>query len=132
MSVLVHGRPDSGTRNHGWTVATRFPAYVRGGARNARLMHKVVALRMHWYDVADRGENLLRLDSPRTFVAEAVCGMSFFVFRCGKGRMCVVPSAEAVLCGKCHGMPATFGPHSVQGVTPQEARVRLNCAMEGE
>ena len=132
--TVIDGRPDlqggAGGR-YGITVAKKFPPYVfstRGGS----LVHKVAYVELWWWDVGRNGHTLVRRVSPRMH-AHTVCGMTFFL-RATRNRTCQVPSPEALLCGRCHGEPATFGPYGEgtrDGWTRKSASVKLGCVVNG-
>ncbi|MEZ2347391.1 hypothetical protein [Terriglobus sp. RCC_193] len=128
MSDIILGRPDFRDPAFGWTNAKSFPPYVHGTGGNAHLMHRTAGVKMYWYRATY--DSLIRLDSPERMIAETVCGMSFFLHS-KRGRTCTLPQRDAVLCGRCHGSTPTFSRKYPQPVTPEEARLRLGCAMEG-
>jgi hypothetical protein len=49
-------------------------------------------------------------------------------------RTCTIPEPDALLCGRCHGEPATFGKHgkaTKAGVKRADAHVKLGCLVNG-
>lgn len=111
----------------GPVTAKKFPPYVfsqRGGA----LVHAVDRVEIHWWLIAGSGDIYVRTDKPK-MVAVTRCNYVFHL-EPGRSRTCKVPSRDALLCGRCHGQPATFGPDGeaqAHGVSFQEARTRVGC-----
>lgn len=115
--------------------AKRHPAYVYGASRQSALMHRVARVRLHWYAVVSLtgcGSHIARLKQP-AMVADTVCGQ-FFALTPKRSRTCHVPLPNSVLCGRCHGEPATFGKHGAGtkvGLTRRAAGATLGCEVNG-
>lgn len=120
------------SREFGVTKARRHPAYVYAINRNAALMHRVAEVRLHWHAYIHGGSTLARLKQP-AMIAETVCGYAFPLDP-KRTRTCAVPEPEALLCGRCHGEPATFGKHGAgtkSGIKRAQAHVKLGCVVAG-
>lgn len=139
-SCVIDGRPDLERGrgcSFGVTFAKRFPPYVYSTTRMGALVHRVLEVELHWY-VPDY-HRLIRRVSPLVIVRTHCDQVSF-----PKGRgtrkpsnasTCVVPSPDALMCGRCHGRPATFGwdgEATKLGITRKEANARLGCLTEVE
>lgn len=126
----------------GRTFAKTFPPYVF--SRRGALLHKLAAVELHWNEPT-RDFTIRRLKRPKS-IAKTVCGMSFFLdlgenspecsiitTRRAQGQTCVLPKADAVPCGRCHGDRPTFGrgSHHTRTVSFRDAKVRLGCASVG-
>jgi hypothetical protein len=117
----------------GRTEAKKFPPYLfslpqRGGS----LVHKIASMSLDWYGHAKHTRNLVRRRQPR-MIATLVCGGFRFVDS-KSTRTCVVPAPDALLCGRCHGEPATFGKHgqaTKAGIKRTVAGVKLGCVVKG-
>ena len=73
-----------------------------------------------------------RLKQP-AMRAHTMCGYSFALTP-NRSRTCHVPLPGAVLCGRCHGEPATYAgrrKRTKDGLTKQEAHVKLGCVVNG-
>lgn len=119
-------------RTFGVTKAQRHPAYVYSINKNACLMHKVREVELQWYALIGAGHQMGRLKQPAA-IAHTVCGVSRALMP-ERSRTCAVPLSGSVLCGRCHGEPATFGKHgngTKAGLKRAEANVRLGCAVAG-
>lgn len=120
-------------RTFGIKSTKRHPAYVYSVNKNACLMHKIARVEIHFYAfVGPSGSKLGRLKQP-AMVAHTVCG-AFRALRPEKSRTCTVPLPGAVLCGRCHGEPCTFGKDgkgTAAGLKKAEARVKLGCEVAG-
>lgn len=119
-------------RTFGVSKAARHPAYVYSVNRNACLMHKVFAVEIQWYALLGNGSTMGRLKQP-AMIAHTVCGCSRALTP-DRSRTCAVPLPESVLCGRCHGEPATFGKHgdgTKRGLKRAEANVKLGCVVAG-
>ena len=116
-------------RTFGVTQAKRHPAYVYAISKNAGLMHKVRDVMIQHYAIVSMGK-LGRLKTP-AMIAHTVCGSSFPLLA-ERTRTCTVPEPDAILCGRCHGEPATFGKHGAKrGMKRAEAHVKLGCIVNG-
>lgn len=118
-------------RTFGVTVARRHPAYVYSIHKNAGLMHKVRDVVIQHYAIVSM-DKLGRLKQP-AMIAHTVCGMSK-VLLAAKTRTCTVPEPGSLLCGTCHGEPATFGKRGAAtkaGIKRAEAHVALGCVVNG-
>lgn len=137
---VVKGRPDlHGDNRFGVTMLKRHQAYVFSTGANASLVHRVSHVEVRWYVPVDGGRNLGRLKRPHvTF--HSVCGQMFYVNRSflrrrTRTQTCAVPAPDAVRCGRCHGAPASFGPHGEAtrtGIDRKAAHARLGCVMEAK
>jgi hypothetical protein len=119
-------------RTFGVAESKRHPAYVYSINRNACLMHKVSDVTIHWYALIDGGSKMGRLKQP-AMIAHTVCGMSKSLTP-ERTRTCHIPLPDSVLCGRCHGEPATFGKHgkgTKAGLKRSEANVKLGCVVNG-
>lgn len=129
--AVIEGRPDFADHAFGVTHAKRFPPYVFSTVGNACLVHKVARVELRWWTPGRGGRCLLKRVHPRMY-AETVCGQTKY-FRKGRTQTCTVPDPDAVLCGRCHGEPATFGRDGLAaalGFTRREAHDRLGCLPE--
>lgn len=131
-SALVIDRDSVDERTFGVTTTKRHPAYVYSINRNACLMHKVLEVEIQWYALIGDGSLMGRLKQP-AMIARTVCGCSRALVP-EKTRTCHIPAPDSVLCGRCHGEPATFGKHG-KGTQARwkraEAHVRLACVVNG-
>jgi hypothetical protein len=135
---IIWGRPDlewyrsrRTTPQPMVTEAKRFPKYVHGRVGFAALLHKIVAVKLTWYDFGDDGNFLVRINKPHMY-AECACGAHFSLD--GKrGASCELPAPDAVLCGRCEGIgPIRPKNRQVEGrPTKKEAKVRLGCVARG-
>lgn len=141
--LIVDGRPDLyGPDRHlfGVTFAKRFPPYVFSTMGGASLVHKVARVRLRWYEVGPTMHTLRRMKVPQA-TAECVCGQYLYLnvasirpHRRNRAKLCEVPAPGALLCGRCHGEVATFGPDGAgtkAGITRRIANQRLGCMVEG-
>jgi hypothetical protein len=129
--IVTDGRPDfPGWKRFGITQAKHFPKYVYSANKMGLLIHKIAKVDLHWWEPIDQGERLARLDKPR-MIATTVCGQNKFLSP-GRAHTCAVPDPRAVLCGKCHGQPATFAKNRVPKVTKEYARDHLGCMAMSE
>jgi hypothetical protein len=132
-SAEVIDRDTVNERTFGVTTTRRHPAYVYSINRNAALMHKIRDVEIQWYALlGSSGSHLGRLKQP-AMIAHTVCGMSKALLP-EKTRTCKVPEPDSVLCGRCHGEPATFGKHGAgtkAGLKRSEAYVKLGCIEAG-
>lgn len=129
---VIEGRPDFGDRAFGKSEAKDFPPYIFSVRGGSALVHRVSNVQLHWYRVSGRGERLVRVNRP-LMIAHTVCSMSFRV-QGSNSRMCMIPNPEALLCGRCHGEPATFGKHGKgtrQKIRRAVAHVKLGCVVNG-
>lgn len=127
---VIDGRPDFHNCGFGVTLAKTFPPYVFSVGANAGLVHKVVRVELRWWVPIRSGHQLGRLNAPR-MTAHLACGEIRFL-KSNKTRTCLIPNPRALLCGRCHGEPATFGKHGVaRGMKRAEAHVRLGCVVKG-
>lgn len=129
--VVIEGRPDFADRRFGVVRAKKHPPYVFSVNANAVLVHKVAYVDMWWWKV-DRGGNQLRKLSRPVLIATSVCNYSFRLSG-HKNRTCLIPSPDAVLCGRCHGEPASFGPNgraTKAKIKKPEAHVKLGCVVK--
>lgn len=131
--TYVMGRPDFRNHSFGKTEIEKHPKYIYSSSMNGMLIHKVSYVEAHWYEVADGGEKLLRLESPK-LIGVSVCGQHFFIHlprakRNQKFRaaMCEIPKPDAVMCGRCHGEVATFGKRGNPPCSKEMARIRKGC-----
>jgi hypothetical protein len=126
--VVIDGRPDifGLPRFDVWGRAKKFPKYVYSVTGNGCLVHKIAGVRIKWWEVDKGGDRLIRSDTP-VMLAETVCGTSRFLDR---AKTCAVPRPDAILCGRCHGEPATFGRKSNPSITRRQAHDRLGCIAE--
>ena len=115
----------------GKSEAKRHPAYVYSVNKNACLMHKVARVEIYFYATCGGGK-MGRLKQP-AMVAITVCGCSRTLTP-NRSRTCHVPLPDSILCGRCHGEPATFGKHgkgTKAGIKRAEANVKLGCEVAG-
>ena len=127
---VIDGRPDFYNFGFGMTLAKKFPPYVFSVGMNAGLVHKVVRVELHWWVPIRSGHQLGRLNRPR-MIAHLACG-EFRFLKAKYTRTCLIPNPEALLCGRCHGEPATFGKHGkARGMPRSEAHVKLGCVVQG-
>lgn len=130
-SVGLIDRDSVNERTFGVTTSHRHPAYVYSIGGNACLMHKVREVTIQWYAIVNMNR-LGRLKQP-AMMAQTVCGMSK-TLRAERTRTCHIPEPDALLCGRCHGEPATFGKHgsaTKAGTKRAEAHVKLGCIVNG-
>lgn len=132
--IVIKGRPDFANHEFGHTFAKTFPPFVFSVNGNALLVHKIAAVRMRWWEPYRKngGQWLVRRSSPK-MIAETVCGCNRFL-EAKKTRTCRVPEPNALLCGRCHGEPATFGPHgeaTKKRIPKAWAHVQLGCVVNG-
>lgn len=119
-------------RTFGVSTTTRHPAYVYSINRNSCLMHKIVEVEIQWYALIAGGHKMGRLRQP-AMIARTVCGCSRPLTP-DRSRTCAIPLPNSVLCGRCHGEPATFGKHgkgTKAGLKRAEAHVTLGCVVAG-
>lgn len=119
-------------RTFGVSTTKRHPAYVYSIGGNACLMHKVRDVEIQWYAYIGRGEKMGRLKQP-AMIAHTICGMSKALLP-NRTRTCHIPLPDSVLCGVCHGEPATFGKNgkgTKAGLKRREAHVTLGCEVNG-
>ena len=131
-SADVIDRRSVNDRTFGVTTSKRHPAYVYSIHANAGLMHKVRDVEIHWYALLGTGHTMGRLKQP-AMIAHTVCGVSK-ALRPERTRTCHIPYPGALLCGRCHGEPATFSKHGAAtkaGLTRAEAHVKLGCVVNG-
>lgn len=131
-SAPIIDRNSVNDRTFGVSKAERHPAYVYSVNRNACLMHKVAGVEIHWYALIDGGDRMGRLKQP-AMIARTVCGNSRSLTPT-RSRTCHVPLPGSILCGRCHGEPATFGKHgkgTKAGLRRAEAHVTLGCITNG-
>ena len=131
---IIHGRPDFADPYFGVTVAKKHPPYVFSINANAALVHKIRSVELRWWKVGGvRGECLVRLHRPR-LIANTLCG-TFFFLNGAKSRTCQIPSPEALLCGRCHGVGAIFDRVTCRTkdgtLTRSDAHVKLGCMVAG-
>lgn len=127
----VIDRDSVNERTFGKGVTKRHPKYVYSVNANACLMHKVASVQIEYYAIVGMSK-LGRLKQP-AMIAQTVCGMSKPLTP-QRSRTCAVPLTDSVLCGRCHGEPATFGKHgsgTKQGLSRHIAGVRLGCVVAG-
>lgn len=118
-------------RTFGVTTAKRHPAYVYSISKNASLMHKVRDVEIQHYATVSMN-TLGRLKVP-AMIAHTVCGMSKALTP-DRSRTCTVPEPGSILCGRCHGEPATFGKHGAgtkARLRRAVAHVALGCVVNG-
>jgi hypothetical protein len=129
----IRGRPDFSDRRFGITEAKKYPPYVFGIRGVSCLVHKVLCVELHWWRCGgSRGEFLVKLKRP-VMIAQTNCQQHFRLDP-DIARTCRVPNPDALLCGRCHGEGATFGkrgPSKKEGLTRQEAHVKLGCVVQG-
>lgn len=131
-TVPVIDRDSVNDRTFGVAKAMRHPAYVYSINRNSCLMHKVRDVELHWYALIDGGSRLGRLKQP-AMIARTVCGCSRSLTP-DRSRTCHIPLPGSLLCGRCHGEPATFGKHgkgTKERIPRSEAHVKLGCVVAG-
>jgi hypothetical protein len=127
-SADVVDRNSVNERTFGVTTARRHPAYVYGAGRNACLMHKIARVTIQHYAIVDM-DKLGRLKRP-AMSAITACGYHF-ALESDRSRTCTVPLPGAVLCGRCHGGPATFRRSVASTAAKHAARVKLGCEVAG-
>jgi len=114
-------------------LAKKYPPYVFGIRGLSCLVHKILRVELHWYRVGGHGEYLVKLKKP-VMIATTTCQQSWRL-EPTSSRTCHVPKPDALLCGRCHGEAATFGrdggPSKKEGITRQEAHVKLGCVVTG-
>ncbi len=133
MTTYIEGRPDFANHDFGHTEIKKFPPFVYSLSLNGMLVHKVSHVTASWYEA--QYDRMLRLDTPK-LVATTVCGYFFFIHlprdkKTFKASLCEIPKPDAVLCGRCHGEPASFGKHGKASCSKRVARVRLGCLVRG-
>ncbi len=118
-------------RTFGKSETRRHPAYVYSINKNACLMHRIVRVEIQWYAFVDM-HRLGRLKQPAMIAITACqCSRPLLATRT---RTCAVPLRGSILCGRCHGEPATFGRHgkgTLAGLKRSEAHVQLGCEVNG-
>lgn len=130
LSAPVIDRSAVNDRTFGVSTAARHPAYVYSINRNAGLMHKVRDVEIQWYALIGGGHQMGRLKQP-AMIAHTVCGCARLLIP-KRSRTCAVPLPGSLLCGRCHGEPATFGKHgAAKDVKRAEAHVKLGCIVAG-
>lgn len=130
--AAIIDRDSVNDRTFGVVESKRHPAYVYAINKNACLMHKVLRVELHWYAIVQGGSGLGRLKQP-AMIAHTVCGCSRSLSP-ERSRTCHVPLPDSILCGRCHGEPATFGKHgkgTKAGMKRAEANVKLGCLTAG-
>ena len=131
--LLIHGRPDFGNPDFGKTRLKRFPPYVYSRL-GGMLVHKVLHVEARWYravSIRSCGDGLERLPYPQlTFVT--ACGQMFYagMGRDDRSQSCVIPKADAVLCGRCCGTGPVFPGRHERDIKRSEARARIGCMAE--
>lgn len=131
-AAVIEGRPDLHDGTFGVTTATRHPPYVFSIRGSSCLVHKVVRVELHWWRIARQGHALVKMTRPH-MIAQTICRQHVQLKR-DHARTCRIPRADAVLCGRCHGEPASFGANGAAtkaGLTKPIAHVRLGCVVEG-
>lgn len=132
-AAVIPGRPDFGNPRFGITRAKKHPPYVFSIRGLSCLVHRVLSVELHWYRVVGSGHSLMKQKRP-LMIANTACG-AFFRLDPRVSRTCRVPNPEALLCGRCHGLGATFpGRHRMMtddGITRQAAHVKLGCVVQG-
>ena len=131
-SAPIIERSSVNDRTFGVATTKRHPAYVYSVNKNACLMHKIANVEIHFYALIGSGSQMGRLKQP-AMIAHTVCGVSRALVP-ERSRTCTVPFPDAVLCGRCHGEPATFGKHgkgTKAGMKKESARVKLGCVVNG-
>lgn len=129
--IIIPGRPDRERKDFGVTRAKRFPSHVYSNDANGCLVHKVRHVKFRWYDIASI-DSLRWLTAPQAIVTTN-CGQVFFPKnkreRIPKRgfTMCELPSADAVLCGRCQGSAATFKKGAQSNPERLAAREKLGC-----
>ncbi len=130
-TVELIERDSVNERTFGVTTTRRHPAYVYSISGNACLMHKVRDVEIQWYALVT-SSIMGRLKQP-AMIAHTVCGASRALTP-NRTRTCHIPLPGSVLCGRCHGEPATFGKHgkgTKAGLKRAEAHVKLGCIVNG-
>lgn len=131
-SVEIVDRHSVNDRTFGVTTTRRHPAYVYSINKNSCLMHKIREVEIQWYALIGNGSKMGRLKQP-AMIARTVCGTSRALVP-EKSRTCKIPLPGSVLCGRCHGEPATFGKHGAgtkAGLRRSVAHVELGCIEAG-
>jgi hypothetical protein len=132
-SADVVDRHSVNDRTFGVTTSKRHPAYVYSVHKSGCLMHKIRDVEIQWYAIIGPcGSRLGRLKQP-AMIAHTVCGSSRALTP-ARSRTCHIPFPDAVLCGRCHGEPSTFGKHgkgTKAGIARAVARVKLGCVVNG-
>lgn len=133
--AVIYGRPDlEGNPDFGMTQAKAFPPYVFSVHGCAGLIHKVARVDLRWWSPSrsENGARLLKRRHP-IMIARTVCNQTKFL-EGARSRTCRVPEPDALLCGVCHGEPATFGKHgkaTLEGIPRRVAHVKLGCVVKG-
>jgi hypothetical protein len=128
----VIDRDSVNERTFGVSTSKRHPAYVYSINGNACLMHKVRDVQIQWYALVAGGSMMSRLKQP-AMIAHTVCGTSKMLTP-DRSRTCHIPEPGALLCGRCHGEPATFGKHgkaTKERIERRVAHVALGCVVNG-
>lgn len=115
----------------GVSTTKRHPAYVYSINKNSCLMHRIIRVEIQWYAIVSM-HKLGRLKQP-AMIAITACGCSRALTP-DRSRTCHIPFPGAVLCGRCHGEPATFGKDgkgTKAGLKRAEAHVKLGCVVNG-
>ncbi len=118
-------------RTFGITLAKKHPPYVFAIRGCSCLVHKIARVELHWYRIASAGR-LVRQRRPMA-VAHTPCGF-FIHLEADRARSCLLPSPDAISCGRCNGDVAPFGKHGFAtkaGMKRQEAHVKLGCVVNG-
>lgn len=130
--VVIDGRPDFIDRKFGVTLAKKFPPYVFSITCNSALVHRMARVEIHWWAVTRNGHGLAKLTKP-VLIGHTICGQTKRL-NAKRSRTCMVPAPDAVLCGRCHGEPATFGKDGAgtkSGLSRHVAYTRLGCTVNG-
>lgn len=119
--------------NFGVMDAKKHPPYVFSIRGVSCVVHKISRVEIHWWRIGGhRGELYVKLKRP-VLIAQTPCCASFRL-EPRISRTCHVPSSDAVLCGRCHGEPASFGKQGAAteaGIRRQVAHVKLGCIVQG-
>lgn len=130
MTVRIP-RPHPDNWGFGVTYAKKFAPYVYSANGMGCLIHKVAEVSIHWWEYEMNW--LVKRDVP-VMIAQTVCGMHK---RIETGRMrsalCAVPKPDAVICGKCHGMPVNFPRKDPKSKEQRRAaKATLGCMAESK
>jgi hypothetical protein len=121
-----------GCRGGPVTYASKHPPFVFSVRGVSCVVHKIAYVEVHWWRVGGHGHTLVKMKRP-VMVAHTPCG-AFFRLQGERSRTCHVPNPDAILCGRCHGEPASFGKHGAAtkaGIKRQVAHVKLGCVVQG-
>jgi len=132
-AAVIKERLDFKIHGFGVMRAKRHPPYVFGIRGVSCLIHKIRYVEMHWWRIGGPcGAWLIKLKKP-VLIATTNCAQSFRLDG-DIARTCQLPNPDALPCGRCNSEGATFGksgPSKKEGLTRQQAHVKLGCVVKG-